>query len=146
MDSQLEKKFLFQKYESNAHLLGFPLAVLTVWKVSKIPPSPHRFWVPQIYAQYQLFMRLFLFNRSCFQSFRQETAPFMETFETLILQELSSETHSSILYNETSSSTIDKTHLISIHTKNTLEMLSSLQTQQFNVQLNTHKHSSDHWL
>lgn len=52
----------------------------------------------------------------------------METFETLILQELSSETHSSILYNETSSSTIDKTHLISIHTKNTLEMLSSLQT------------------
>lgn len=52
----------------------------------------------------------------------------METFDTLILQELSPETHSSALYNETSSKSIDKTRLIGIHKKNTLEMLRSLQT------------------
>lgn len=38
MDSQLEnKRFVFQKSEANIHLLGFPLAVLTVLKVRKMP-------------------------------------------------------------------------------------------------------------
>lgn len=45
-----DKLFVFQKYESNAHLLGFPLAVLTVRKVRKMPPSPHSFHVPHINA------------------------------------------------------------------------------------------------
>lgn len=44
------KQFVFQKYKSNAHLLGFPLAVPTAQKVSKTPPSPQSFRVPHIYA------------------------------------------------------------------------------------------------
>lgn len=43
MDSQLEnKQFVFQISEANMHLLGFPLAGLTVLKVSKMLKSvPH---------------------------------------------------------------------------------------------------------
>lgn len=48
MDSQLENKwFVFRKSEANIHLLGFPLAGLTVLKVRKMPKKKG-FWVPHI--------------------------------------------------------------------------------------------------